>query len=304
MVAPYDHAALWVKAKLFINHAMDPDEPRTFDERALWASLALELLAKAALARVSPLLIAAPTEDGSNLLIASGLAEGDARFTSVPAHTLYKRCHKAFRPFSEGEAQKITNARNEYLHGGTPGFTGIPEEAWWPRYWAQAAILVNALDADLEEFVGADRITVVENHLAQNKRNIEHRVEMLIARASQRFAQHRAGDLPARVAQEWARPVDLTVYTEHRADQVCPACGNVGVLEGQEIEDVTEQFEQVSEDDFDAWIELTVAADYFSCETCRLVLDSYELLREAGLPTDFTDTGDFRDYMEPEYGND
>ncbi|WP_406105264.1 hypothetical protein [Micromonospora globbae] len=168
--ADNDEEALWLKAKLFLNHAMDDDEPRTFDEQALWASLALELLAKAALARVSPLLVASPTEDGTNLLIASGLVEGEGRFTSVKAHTLYSRCHKAFRPFSEREAQQITWARNEYLHGGAASFTAIPPNAWWPRYWAQAVILVNAQDKTLEELVGPDRVPLVEKHLAQTRR--------------------------------------------------------------------------------------------------------------------------------------
>jgi len=93
VTAPYDYEALWLKAKSFLNRAMDDEgDERSFDEQALWASLALELLAKAALARVSPLLIAEPTQDGTNLMIASGLIEGDARFTSVRAKTLYSRC--------------------------------------------------------------------------------------------------------------------------------------------------------------------------------------------------------------------
>jgi len=304
MTAPYDHAALWLKAKLFLNHAMDPDEPRVFDERALWASLALELLAKAALARVSPLLIAVPTEDGTNLLIASGLVAGDARFSSVKAHTLYLRCNKAFKPFNAKEAQAITDARNEYLHGGGVGFTGIPPEAWWPKYWAQASILVNALDADLDELVGSDRTATVEKHLAQNKKNIEHRVEMLIARAQQRLAQHRSGDLPARIAEEWARPADGTAGLSHRTEQACPACGSIGILEGEDVKDAEAHFEQVDEDDYDAWMDLTIVSDYFSCATCRLVLDGYELLEEAELPSDFADTGEYGDHMEPDYGND
>ncbi len=125
MIASYDSDALWLKAKLFLNHAMD-QEDRSFDEQALWASLALELLAKAALSRVSPLLIASPAEDGDNLLIASGLVEGDARFKAVPARTLYSRCQRAFRPFSEAEAKRITESRNSYLHGASPSFTPIP----------------------------------------------------------------------------------------------------------------------------------------------------------------------------------
>lgn len=46
MTTPYDPEAFWIKAKLFLNHAMDSDGPRTFDEQALWASLALELLVR------------------------------------------------------------------------------------------------------------------------------------------------------------------------------------------------------------------------------------------------------------------
>ena len=86
MRAPYDPEGLWLKAKLFINRAMDED-PRSFDERAMWATLALELLAKAALATHSPILIADPNDDAS-LLGASGLVNSDSGFKSVRAITL------------------------------------------------------------------------------------------------------------------------------------------------------------------------------------------------------------------------
>ena len=129
MIAPYDHEALWSKAKVFLNRAMDPDPGRSFDEQALWASAALELLGKAALARVSPLLIAEPTEEGVNILIATGLIEGTAKFTSVSASTIFKRCQRAFRPFSAADALKFADARNEYLHGPTIGFMTFPPEA-------------------------------------------------------------------------------------------------------------------------------------------------------------------------------
>ena len=193
MTAPYDHEALWLKAKLFINRAMDETDERSFDEKALWASLALELLGKAALARVSPLLIAEPTEEGNNLLIASGLVEGDTRFLSVRAKTIYSRCHRAFKPFSDLEAMHITNARNEYLHGSKAGFTSIPEAAWWPRFWAVAVILVGALERETYHLVGLERADLIDKHLEQNKKNIENRTEMLIERAKQRLAQHKAG---------------------------------------------------------------------------------------------------------------
>jgi hypothetical protein len=192
----------------------------------------------------------------------------------------------------------------EYLHGTGIGFTGIPPEAWWPRYGAQASILVNALDTDLDSLVGSSRTAIVESYLAQNVRNIEHRVEMLIARARQRLAQYRSGGLSARVADEWNRQSDLTAGLSHSTDEVCPACGDTGVLEGEKVLSSQPHYEQVSEGDFDAWVDLTIGSDYFSCSTCKIVIDGYELLEATGLPVSFGDTGDISDYMEPEYGND
>jgi len=304
MTKPWDPDALFLKAKLFINHAMDVDEPRAFDERALWASLALELLAKSALARVSPTLIAVPSEEGHSLLVASGLVDGDVRFTSVQAKTLFARCAKAFKPFSDKDTQTIANARNDYLHGAAPTFTSLPPEAWWPRYWSQARILINACDKSLEDLVGSDRVGDVEDHLARNTKNIEHRLEMLIERSKQRLAQFEAGQLRAIDAADWARSGDLSAGLSHSDTEICPACGGVGRLEGEDVENAEHHYERVAEDDYDSWVDLTIGSYYFSCERCHLVLDSYELVSAAGLPSTFGATTDIGDYSEPEYGND
>lgn len=311
MSRPFDHEALWTKAKLFLNRAMD-DDPRSFDEQALWAALALELLAKAALARVSPLLIAEPNEEGTNLLIATGLVKGDARFTSVRAKTLMARCHKAFKPFDQSEAMKIINGRNEYLHSSGAGFMAIPPQAWWPRYWAQAAILVTALDRDLDELVGSHREPVVVKYLEQNAKNIEQRVEALLERAKQRRRQWLDGTLPAKVAAEWKTGQYLSATLDHSVAADCPACGSTGLLEGDEL--VNEEINYPSAlsltEDGDQWgdgsVTLSIAADHFSCPGCQLVLNGYELLKQVGLNIVFDVQGDIDEYIraESEYGND
>ncbi|NUP48500.1 MAG: hypothetical protein HOW97_14505 [Catenulispora sp.] len=312
MTAPYDHEALWMKAKLFLNRAMDNDGLRSFDEQALWASLALELLAKAALARVSPLLIAEPTEDGTNILIASGLVKGDARFSSVKASTLFARCQKAFKPFSSDAASSFSNPRNEYIHGPGIGFMALPPHAWWPKYWAQAAILVAALDREIADLVGRDRETTVTDHLYQNTKNVEHQTEARIERARQRLRQYRDGTMSAKVAAEWERQVHLTAGLPYEAPDVCPACEATGLLEGDEIADVEETYERLEEGDerLDApdpepTVTLTIDTAYFSCPTCHLTLDRFDYILQAGLPETFTTEGDIDDlYPEPEYGND
>lgn len=128
---------------------------------------------------------------------------------------------------------------------------------------------------------------------------------MLVERARQRLAQHRAGTLPARLAADWERLPGLSAGLAHRTTHACPACGEVGDLEGEDVIDRDIQTERVSEDDYDVWVDLTVAADHFSCDECRLVLDDYELLQQAGLPLEFAAVGEYGEYgQEDDYGND
>ncbi|WP_418061429.1 hypothetical protein [Pimelobacter simplex] len=308
MTAPYDHHALWLKAKLFLNRAMDEHESRAFDERALWAALALELLGKAALARVSPLLIAEPNEDGGNLLVAAGLVDGSARFTSVRASTVFARCQRAFLPFNQDEAMKTTHARNEYLHGATPGFTPLPEQAFWPAYWRQATILNNATDHDLADLVGEDRETLVQDYLAQNKKNTEHQVQMLIAQAKMRKAQHESGTLPTRVSRQWAPGIDRTAGYDRWEHLACPACDNQrGVIEGDQVSHA--EADPLWDPDgslVGIMVRVTVYSEHYSCSACGLVLNLPDLLVEAGLPAEFETEGTENDVEpdEPDYGND
>ncbi|OLT46447.1 hypothetical protein BJF87_22620 [Gordonia sp. CNJ-863] len=306
MIAPYDYEALWLKAKMFLNRAMDQKDSRPFDERALWATLALELLAKAALARTSPVLIAEPTEEGTNLLIATGLLESksETRFVTVRAKTLFQRCQLAFRPFNATEAGKMTAARNDYLHGATPGFTSIPEDSWWPLFWRQAIILNTAVDRELDDLVGSDREAEVQRHLDQNRKNIEHRLEMLIQQARTRLAQHNAGTLPTRIAKQWSPGTDRTIGHSYSDPHPCPACTGKGLIEGDYVNDTRVEGHQIHDDDWETTVELDVLSDYFSCWDCGLVLDNYELLEQAGLPDTFTTEGDDSDIREPDYGND
>ena len=301
MITPYDPIALWNKAKVFLNRAMDPDG-RAFDEQAFWASSALELLAKAALARHSPVLIAEPTEDGRNLLVATGLLTGDARFTSVAAKTIFSRCSRAFRPFNNDMALRIAHARNEYVHGAGIGFLAVPPEQWWSQYWSLATVLIDAQDQDLDALVGSDRIQIVEKYLAMNAHNIEQRVESLLQRARQRLALFQAGQLPAPLDREWRATTTLSAQLSYSTGHTCPACGADGTLEGDDYDDLEYEYDG-DEDAY--WVTATakINADHFNCDTCHLVLDGYELLEKADVPTTF-ETHIEDPEPEQEYGND
>jgi len=231
----------------------------------------------------------------------AGLERGTA---TSNFHDARDNLHKAFKPFNEKEALQIAQARNEYLHGAGIGFEGLPEDAWWARFWAQVSILVDHLDHDLDGLVGSDRVARVQRYLSLNTKNLENRLESLLEHARQLLSLRSSPNPPAWVEREFAKPKDLGAGLSHSDSAPCPACSNEGLLEGQEVRDYEIKFERVGEEDYDQWVELTVDAEYFSCRNCRLVLDGYELLELAGLPLTFEAVGDVPDYAGDEYGND
>jgi hypothetical protein len=92
------------------------------------------------------------------------------------------------------------------------------------------------------------------------------------------------------------------------ATQECPACGHDGVVEGDEGEQISFEYQYDLEDGspIGAEARLEVPVMRFCCETCHLVLDDYELIRRAGLPDsfDFIDNNPEWPEEEPDYGND
>ena len=81
---------IWQKSKVFMDRALEADRDGPLFPH--WAALSLELLGRATLARVHPVLLADPREP-ENLFYALGLGvRGIPR--SVPAKTVFARCQR------------------------------------------------------------------------------------------------------------------------------------------------------------------------------------------------------------------
>ncbi|MFJ2532586.1 hypothetical protein [Microbacterium maritypicum] len=295
---------LWGKARLFAKRSLDPDAQRDFGERVFWATTALEFLAKAALAHVSPLLIVPPDADGKHVLATLGvIAHDGANIQTIQAKALWARAERVFRPFSGKEATHFSAIRNDYMHGSGTGVPPHPEEVWWGKYWHQAAILTVAADQDLQSLVGFAHASRVEQYLAQHKSHVEEHVEALLERARQRVEQRGNPSTPASLRDELSRPFDASGGLSHSTTATCPACGEEGVLEGEDTGDT--EIVWPDPDEFMASpIEVvTVLADYFGCGNCHLVFDRLEFLDQAGIETTFTKDREYEpdDY---DYGND
>lgn len=298
MSLSFDPEGLWMKSKLFINRALDAE--REFEEQAFWACCALELLGKYALARVSPLLIANPMDDGNSLLVASGLTEGNA--TSVPAKAVWSRCQRAFKPFSEAEAKKLSVGRNEYIHAAGIGFDAVPPHAWWPRFWSQAVILLHHMGLIVDDYVSRGDVDTVNAALATRREAVRLQLEARIQRARTMLSQSRSATLSPRQLKEWELKTHyLTSYSEY-VD--CPACEGRATLYGDEVVEKDVVYGSGDWGEPDVQVTLTVAPVALVCSECRLELADYDLLLEAGFDGGFQVEGSGEDIeYEPEYNN-
>lgn len=296
----FDPDGLWIKSKLFINRALDED--REFEEQAFWACSALELLGKSALARISPLLIANPTDDGASLLAASGVLEG-RNVTSVQAKAVWSRCARVFKPFSEPEAKLLSYGRNEYIHAAGIGFDSLPAHAWWPRFWSQAVVLLHHMDLIIDDYVDRRYVETVHDALATRKEALKQQLEARLERARTMLKQSQTETLSPRQLKEW----ELKTYfvTRYHSSVECPACRGDAALYGDEVigQDVT-YFDHETRGDPGVLVTLWVAPVALVCEQCRLELSDSDLLAEAGLDEAFEVEGDIDDIeYEPEYNN-
>lgn len=299
----FSAADFWVKGRLFINRALEQEDVRSEDERRLWATLALEVLAKWALARHSPTLVADPEKGGgAELFKALGLKEGIPE-VSITVTTAFKRCETLYRHFSSSEASKFSAARNEYVHGTGIELLNLPGDAWWSRYWSLIAVLLTAHGTEIAELVGPAHVAEVEAHLARNAKRVEQQVKTAIEAARLALRTFEQGLMLAADAARWLATRDQRAMLEYRTEVECPACGSYGTAET----DIADDAERYWSGDPDEPPTLTVqfTPDYFSCPKCHLVLHDYDLIEEAGLAEQHEiDVEDDGRHWEADYGND
>src|ERR1700692_464367 len=98
----WTHDLLWSKARAYVEKALEA--PRDDDLFPFWASLALEFLARSALAYVHPVLLAeAMDSDGRNLLHALGFEPKVKNFVpkSIQTSDVLARCEQIVPDFTK-----------------------------------------------------------------------------------------------------------------------------------------------------------------------------------------------------------
>lgn len=199
----WERDPLWAKARFYFEQAFH--EPRDDPRFGLWCSLALELLARAALASVSPTLLAEPDRDHRNLLHALNRGSASAPRRSIRASQVFALCHELFDQFSEADltvAKALVNRRNDELHSGNSAFHEYPSKYWLTGFYRACYSLADAMGESLEGLFGRDEAQAASRILDETKSEVRKLVEDAIA--AHRKAFERKSEPDRRAAAEAA----------------------------------------------------------------------------------------------------
>ena len=272
----WDPQSLYDKSERYIQQAQAVDKDQW--DYALWTSLSLELLARAALANVHPVLLAEPDKAGSNISSALGFEPIEKRFApkSISISEVFRRLTVLLPDFQadhENFGIQHTGQRNAELHSGELPFDGVNGASWQPRFYATCKTLLASLGLELKDFVGEEEAKAAEE---------------LIAAAADESANAVKGDVEAHrkvwngkdedeqttlqnQAKVWANR-----QTGHRV--TCPACDSVALVLGRPIAAATQKLED------DVIIEKQEhLPTHFECIACGLKINTLAKLAVVGL---------------------
>ncbi len=260
--------------------------PRDSDLFPFWASLALELLARSALAYVSPILLADTADpDGRNLLHALGFEPKVKAYVprSIVANDVLTRCEQLVPEFTkdiENFCRGFTIKRNEELHSGGTPFSSLASTTWLPRFYESARVLLGFQGMELVDFVGSDEAKAAEVMLKAVADEAAKSVRKLIKAHSEVWngKKQEEREQLEEAAKNHAHPWRGHVVS-------CPSCGSPALLTGEEVKrqpPVLENNELV--------VRRVVLPTELKCLACGLGIHSHSQLYAADLGGQFTST--------------
>ncbi len=287
--------ALFVKAQRYVENMLATDSDRW--EYALWSSLSLEFLARAALANVNPALLADNKDGWASLFHALGFKPTEPKFTpkSIAVSEVFRRLAAILPEFSKENSDfgiLHTGRRNSELHSGEAAFEGINASKWLPDYYHASEILLRSMGMSLPDLIGDDEAQIASKLIEAATDvsaktvlgDIERHKEKWLARpAEERAAQTQAASI-------WA-----TRQHGHRV--LCPACTSQALLVG---EPVTAPVQKLDDD------EITETQEHlpnrFECIACGLKISGLSRLSVAGLGERYkkTQVYDAAEYYAPQ----
>ncbi len=238
MTSDWSYEALYSKANIYMERALEAD--RNSALFPFWASLALELIGRATLAKIHPALIADPRE-GNYILHAFGYGSSKELPKTIGAKTIFLRLQIIIPEFTfldEKFCLSFINMRNEELHTGTPIFEGYSTNAWLTKFYSAVKILLEFQHKNLADLLGKSEATIAEHMITEYKEEFVGKVNENIKKFRDTFNSMESSIQVDRkegrdkLALNFIRSEKLFERTKSVS---CPACSNIALLIGRFI---------------------------------------------------------------------
>lgn len=183
-----DAEALYTKSQIYIARGLHAKHDEEYDVYQLWASLALELLAKSSLSGVHPALVADP-EHYHSIFAACGRPIGPD-IKTIAAKTLFARIGHLVPKFDQRSRQfceQLALRRNSEIHSGESPFSGMKMSAWEGQFWFAVELLLSFQDKTLEEWLGAKDAKAPQKILTAAKAALKLMVQEKLSHARSDF---------------------------------------------------------------------------------------------------------------------
>jgi len=303
--------ALYSKSQVYIRRGLRAKNAGELEEYQLWASLALELLAKSSLSCVHPALVADP-QHFESLFAACGRTLSP-NVKTITAKTLFERLGHISKEFDkrlQKFCEQIALRRNSEIHSGESPFSGMQADAWEKHFWYAVQVVLALQDKVLDEWLGAESSTDPKQLLIDAENAMHMAVQTRIENAKEDFeVQHRNKNKRDELIESskyircWEHNDKFNICPDGYELNACPACNAMGILGGILWgEEVSDKFDP--EDSFAEYVEKTFSVEEFFCITCGLHLAGKREMGVTELPEEFHEIEERELEFEPDYGND
>ena len=240
--------ALHAKSKVYIGRALSRKADGDLDEYQLWASLALELLGKAALAREHPSLVVDPTHWQSMFVAAGIKITTDVK--TITAKTLFQRLAHLVPRFDtkiQNFCGEIAERRNAELHSADLPFRTMRLDAWEARYWHACDTILNHMRSSLEQWLGATDAQAPRQLLNEAGEALKAAVKLRVEAAKEGFAGLKKAERESLIAEaELRQPAQQAGLFQGSYDKIwtdtCPSCQSRAFMTGEQTgEDISEE---------------------------------------------------------------
>jgi hypothetical protein len=179
----------------------------------------------------------------------------------------------------------MADRRNSELHSGAAAFEGLDNSKWLPSTYEVIEVLLNFMRRDFTDLLGKDHAEFAVKMLQDRRNTIKKEVQEKIAAARRYF-----GDLDPELKAELSEKASEATATWAKANRLrrsctCPACALPAGMSG---ETVARSPVRIDEDAGAIRREVRVLPNALMCPSCKLGLNGYQELNEAGLGTIYT----------------